>query len=171
METPDFVNLSIPIEFKRIMWSGGYMDLGAFMPNIPGEKKETKMDIVDGVFTKKETQKRVRSINDCTMCFLKYIAVIMQRKIEKTPPMISYMTTILQAAKTSPGFGWRKYDEQFRLKLAHFPHMAWDMIDNHLWLACIINQQPEFEPEDPVPLSSKPNSPFSRTGEDSAPGG
>ena len=65
--------------------------------------------------------------------------------------MVSYRTTILQAADTcSPGFGWRKYDEQFRLKLVSTPHMAWDVIDNHLWLMCIVNQQPEIAELNPV---------------------
>ena len=88
---------------------------------------------------------------------------MMQRKIHKTPPMISYMTTILQAANTcSPGFGWRKYDEQFRLKLASFPGMAWHVIDNHLWLMCIINQQPEIaETKEINPKIEKPKQPFS----------
>jgi hypothetical protein len=84
----------------------------------------------------------------------------MQRKIQKTPPMISYMSTILQAADTcSPGFGWRKYDEQFRLKLASSPNMAWDVIDNHLWLMCIINQQPEITEVKETKVE-KPRRPF-----------
>ena len=29
IETPDFINLSVPKSFKKIMW-GGYVDLGAF---------------------------------------------------------------------------------------------------------------------------------------------
>ena len=27
IETPDFVNLSVPPSFKRLMWGGGYVDL------------------------------------------------------------------------------------------------------------------------------------------------
>ena len=89
---------------------------------------------------------------------------MMQRKIHKTPPMISYMTTILQAAKTcSPGFGWRQYDEQFRLKLAAIPGMRWDAIDNHLWLRCIISQQPETpEVKEPSVKIDIPKQPFSQ---------
>ena len=74
--------------------------------------------------------------------------------------MVSYMSTILQAADTcSPGFGWRKYDEQFRLKLASSPNMAWDVIDNHVWLMCIINQQPEITEVKETKVE-KPRHPF-----------
>ena len=97
------------------------------------------------------------------MCFLKYIAVMMQRKVNKTPPMISYMTTILQAANTSTGFGWRQYDEQFRLKMATFPGMKWDVIDNHLWLRCIVSPQPEIaETKETSVKTEKPRQPFSQ---------
>jgi hypothetical protein len=144
------------------------------MPNVISEENRVKLEIVEGAIYRKETNKKVKSIGDWTKCFLKYIAVMMQRKIHKTPPMISYMTTFLQAADTcSPGFGWRKYDKQFRLKLASSPSMAWDVIDNHLWLMCIINQQPEIAEVKEVKDTKieKPKQPFSNNrGATHAPG-
>ena len=76
------------------------MDLGAFLPNTVSEDNRVKLEIVEWAMYRKETQKKVKSIGDWTMCLLKYIAVMMQKKIHKTPPMVAYMTTILQAANT-----------------------------------------------------------------------
>ena len=133
------------------------------MPNPVNDENKVKLTIEEGAIYRREATKKVKTKDDWTMCFLKYIAVMMQRKINKTPPMISYMTTILQAANASTGFGWRQYDEQFRLKLAAFPGMKWDVIDNHLWLRCIISPQPEIaEAKEPSVKIEKPRQPFSQ---------
>jgi hypothetical protein len=58
------------------------------MPKVQGDENKVKMEIVEGVFIKKETNKKVKTINDWTKVFLKYVAVMMPRKIEKKPPMI-----------------------------------------------------------------------------------
>jgi hypothetical protein len=51
------------------------------MPNVQNDESKVKLEIVDGAFYRKETNKKVKSVSDWTKAFLKYIAVMMQRKI------------------------------------------------------------------------------------------
>ena len=88
-------------------------------------------------------------------CFLKYISLMMVQRIQETPAMISYMHTIIRAAKTNPGLSWLFYDEQFRLKLVTHPDMEWGKIDNHLWVYCITNFQENKPIEIELPVAKK----------------
>ena len=70
LETPDFVLLSVPPSFKRLMWGGGYVDLGAFMPNVVNDENKVKLTIEEGAIYRKEATKKGKTIDDWTMCFL-----------------------------------------------------------------------------------------------------
>jgi len=56
------------------------------------------------------------------------------------------MCNIRIAAKrcSQYNFGWKQFDEQFRLKLAQSPTSSWANIDLELWLLCINQNTSNF---------------------------
>lgn len=50
----------------------------------------------------------------------------------RTQQLIKYMHDIRLGAQQSNG--WATYDEQFRLRMAHYLSQDWGIVDNQQWL-------------------------------------
>jgi hypothetical protein len=62
---------------------------------------------------------------------------MIQRQLKKALEMLVYMENIRYAADNFQGLGWKKYNEQFRLKMTKNLNLIWATLDNYLWLLCV----------------------------------
>ena len=71
IETANYADMSIPKKVKKLMWGGGFMDLSAFLPKMDEEENGEKWELVDGQFTKKHSNRKIRTIMDWIKAFLR----------------------------------------------------------------------------------------------------
>ncbi|KAJ8303755.1 hypothetical protein KUTeg_018678 [Tegillarca granosa] len=62
--------------------------------------------------------------------------IYLRRYPERAVELTQYMSVIRGAAAWSPGFGWRAYDEQFRLRQAT-QYQSWTTLNYPLWLSLL----------------------------------
>ncbi|KAJ8316731.1 hypothetical protein KUTeg_005677 [Tegillarca granosa] len=76
---------------------------------------------------------KIPSIEKWTDAFLLFTNIYLRRYPERAVELTQYMSVIRDAAARSPGFGWRAYDEQFRLRQA-IQYQSWATLNYPLWL-------------------------------------
>lgn len=77
---------------------------------------------------------KIIDIDQWTDAFICYMSVFITAHPSSTAGLLKYMNTVRLGAKRVGGFGWREYDEQFRLKRARDNNIPWHSIDQELWL-------------------------------------
>ena len=75
----------------------------------------------------------VSSIHTWTSAFLIFSAVYLRAHPHRTQELLKYCNIVRTAAARHSGFGWRKYDIQFRMRQHIQPHRSWAVIDGELW--------------------------------------
>jgi hypothetical protein len=60
------------------------------------------------------------------------------RHPDKAPELLKYVSIIREAAQKFPGYGWREYDKQFRMRQAYSPSKSWASIDGELWYLVLL---------------------------------
>ncbi len=76
---------------------------------------------------------KVSNIAAWTDAFLIYSSIYMRKHVSQGPDLLHYMSIIRDAARRHPGFSWRAYDEQFRLRQT-VKFQSWSKINPDLWL-------------------------------------
>jgi hypothetical protein len=117
------------------------MDLMHFIPKGEKEDKEdTNLRLVGdkaGNFSvQQKAEKKLQNIFQWTSAFLCYMKVYLMGGNNKknTFDMLDYVEDIRFAATKWGGYGWRTYDEQFRVLMSSCPSMKWNEINQRLWL-------------------------------------
>ena len=64
-----------------------------------------------------------------TDAFLIDTSICLTIYVSRFQELLKYMQTIRLGAKRNAGFGWKLYDEQFRLRKAQEPVSSWAIID------------------------------------------
>ncbi|XP_048242469.1 uncharacterized protein LOC125374841 [Haliotis rufescens] len=77
---------------------------------------------------------RINTIEEWTDAFLIFVSIYLEKFGGKAQHMLKYMNIVRMAATRMKVYGWRSYDQQFRLRHAHNPHEPWSVINNELWL-------------------------------------
>lgn len=139
MHVPDKLNVIIPDPVKDIIWEGGFVNLHCFLEKKQEEVSTTHISLIDGGFIKKDTIKRVKNIFEWTTAFTRYMSIYLQQSPMKCLEMLKYLDNVRMAAEKFKGYGWREYDEQFRMELAKYPTKNWGELDYTLWLQCVMN--------------------------------
>lgn len=83
----------------------------------------------------KEYKDYIPSIDKWTDAFIIYMAIYLSEFPNAAPDMLKYMATIRECAGR-PGFAWRTYDKQFRLRQAASPS-SWAATNHDLWCRCM----------------------------------
>jgi hypothetical protein len=66
------------------------------------------------------------------------MGIYLQHHPGKSLELLHYMEIIHFASTKLTGFGWRAYDEQFRVLLSRYQNTkCWSVIDQNLWLLCV----------------------------------
>jgi hypothetical protein len=136
ISTPDQLVVVVPLQTKRKIWAGGFINLANCLPKDDDENTE-KLELVKGQLVKKINGRKINTKDEWTTAFIRYMAVYLERNPSKNVALLRYLDNVSLAAEKFGGLGWRAYDEQFRLSVANNPQKAWTPIDNHLWLLCM----------------------------------
>ena len=84
-------------------------------------------------------QPKITNIELWTDAFLIFLCIYCSASAQKMHGLLKYMNTV-RLGETCSGthnFGWKQYDEQFRLKMAEHPNVNWADVDVELWLLYI----------------------------------
>ena len=145
-------NISQSIKSKIV--KGEYIDLGLLLDD---QKVDNPVDmklVVDtnGSFVWKANKPKLQitSIHNWTSAFLIFSSVYLQVHPQRAQDMLKYMYVIRTAASRFGGWGWKTYDQQFRMRQQHHPHRSWALLDAELWSMYVGSQ-----PQRPLGGSSK----------------
>lgn len=90
--------------------------------------------------TRPKTDPDKISVSKWTDAFLIFASICLVEYPQRIHEILKYMSTIREAASRFPGFGWRIYDEQVRLRQA-LKYQPWGTINSDLWLRCFSSSQ------------------------------
>ena len=62
------------------------------------------------------------------------MAIYLMKHPQRSAELLKYAEIVRMAAIQFPGFGWRRYDEQFRLGQESNPSRSWGCLDSELWI-------------------------------------
>ena len=66
------------------------------------------------------------------------MGIYLEHHPRKSLELLHYMEIIRFASTKWTGFGWRAYDEHFRVLLSRYQNTkCWSVIDQNLWLLCV----------------------------------
>ena len=109
---------------KQKIVAGEFIDLALLLTNSSASdlNNSQKISFIQGelVIQPKQTQHKFTTIETWTDSFIIYMSIYCSVHIEKFPEILKYLHVINLRAKMS-SFGWKSYDEQFRLGLSHNP--------------------------------------------------
>ena len=156
----DGMFLHVPVSLRSQIVRGEYVNLALLIKGAPELSeicaKSTLQLSADGrniESAPKSCKDRVSSIEKWTDAFLIYMSILLVDKPELGSELLQYMHNIRDCAKRQGGYGWREYDEQFRLRQASYP-ASWAQINNDLWWRSVqVKEQNEGTAF--TPLSSK----------------
>ena len=137
----DPLGQNLPRNLKDKIIKGEFVDFGLLLDKRVSEVQFTSSDSPvfgfnsEGQFVLKESkpQQRITSINSWTSAFFVYTAVYLSAHPSRTQELLKYGQIIRMAAARVPGYGWRDYDIQFRLRQQSRPHNSWATMDGELW--------------------------------------
>ncbi|XP_067652420.1 uncharacterized protein [Haliotis asinina] len=136
----DDLGVNLPIALKEKIWKGEYANLSLLLKS---DRELEDYACTSAVFVNmggqlelkpKSTGKRVQNIFEWTPAFTVYMSIYILAHPEATQGMLKYMNTIRTAATRHPGYGWRLYDEQVRLRQARCPGSPWGTVNVELWM-------------------------------------
>ena len=78
--------------------------------------------------------RKLDTVDKWTSAFHTFMAIFTARHPSRFAELLKYAETIRLAAAQFPGFGWRSYDEQFRLRQEANPSRSWAVLDMELWV-------------------------------------
>ena len=134
----DELGMHISLANKEKIVKGEFIDLASLLKNTNLNVKPVNQTIslVQGelVLQQKQQHQKINNIEQWTDAFVIYTSVYCQVHTHKFQDLLKYMCNIRIAAKrcSQYNFGWKQYDEQFRLKLAQSPTSSWANIDLEL---------------------------------------
>ncbi len=85
------------------------------------------------IWKSNKPKQMITSISAWTSAFLIFTSVYLSAHPTRTQELLKYMHLVRTAASRYGGFGWRSYDQQFRLRMQEYPQRSWAVIDNELW--------------------------------------
>ena len=136
------LGLHVPSHIKEKIWNGQYVEMATLyrensMSAVRDKGTALTMALEEGkvVFKPAAAQtKKLDSLEKWMSAFHTFIAIFSSRHPNRTSELLKYAETVRVAAQQFPGYGWRNYDEQFRLRQEAFPNRSWAQIDMELWV-------------------------------------
>ena len=134
----------VPSSIKETIWSGAYVDLALLINDaaqglVPhGENKPHLMLALDGdrvvLRPPGPGRKRIDLFDKWQSVFHTFMTIYLSKHVSRFAELLKYCEFVRTAAVQFSGFGWRVYDEQFRLKQEIMPSRSWAEIDMELWV-------------------------------------
>ncbi|XP_021358664.1 uncharacterized protein LOC110453821 [Mizuhopecten yessoensis] len=143
---------------RQIIISGQYIDLGLLLLNGPSEQGEQLLMLnkKGKLITKAKINERIVSVEKWTDAMMVFATIYGSAHPAKHPDLLRYISTVrLGPARSPGGWGWKRYDEQFRLRQALDPDSSWAAVDMELWLLCMTGQTASTRPSAPATSSQQ----------------
>ena len=140
----DSLGLHLPANVKAKLHKGEFVQLGSLIQppprTAPPSMSFALVQDEDKVILGQQPIKlpTINTIEKWTSFFLIYMSVYLEVHTTRAIKMLKYIDTVRSAARQFGGYGWRTYDEQFRLKQALNPTQSWATIDSELWLRFLL---------------------------------
>ncbi len=83
------------------------------------------------------TRKKIESLDVWQSAFHTFMAIFLEKHPLRSAELLKYAEIVRLAANQFPGFGWRLYDERFRLKQELIPTQSWGNLYMELWLTVV----------------------------------
>ena len=135
----DDITAHVPMSLKQKNWKNQYINIALLLKGSP-----ELIDICsggnfrlneNGILESKPVmfKEKVHSIEKWADAFLIYMHTYLQKHFDKASEMLQYMATIRDAASRNIGYGWRVYDEQFRMRQS-LELKSGSQLNSDLWL-------------------------------------
>ena len=128
---------------KEKIWAGTYIDM-ALLCNDTAQAVFARTDSAhltfamegDNLVLKKPnpSRKRLESFSAWQSAFHTFMSIYLDKHTHRYAQLLKYCEIIRMASVQFQGYGWRTYDEQFRLKMEIDPSRSWGEIDMELWV-------------------------------------
>ena len=144
------VEIFVSNSTKEKIWNFDYIDLALLhKSNFHNQNDQIILTVSDGklVLQPKKLKKvyAIDSIDAWTDAFIAYMQVLLIKHKSKASELLSYLSTIREAAKDASKDQWYTYDQQFRLRVSRDHTKKWSEIDTHLWLRFISARPNDFQ--------------------------
>ncbi len=136
---------NIPQTIKTKIINGEFVDFANLLDKSEGDLSQPwKQDELHGValsvnqggqiiWKSNKPKRLITSIHAWTNAFLVFSSVFLEAHPHRTQELLKYCHIVRMAASRYPGFGWRIYDQNFRLRQQSHPHRSWAILDGELW--------------------------------------
>ena len=102
----------IPYKIAEVIWRDQYLDLAELLPVRLGAPEPTLLELFSGSQNKTARAKKgITNIEECVPCFNAYIAIVAQKRPERVPDLLAYLSLIVKAYEETPRLG---YDQHYR---------------------------------------------------------
>ncbi|CAC5407443.1 unnamed protein product [Mytilus coruscus] len=88
------------------------------------------------VFNKKPDS--LSNIETWTSAFMIYMAILLEKWPSKAQEYLKYMQSIRLTSSRGTNNDWAVYDEHYRLKKERYLTSSWGVIDQELWVLCVV---------------------------------
>ena len=134
----------VPTSIKEKIWLGAYVDLALLINDAAsgvvnqGGNNPRLMLALDGdrvvLRPPGPGRKRIDSFDKWQSAFHTFMTIYLSKHMSRYAELLKYCEVVRTASVQFNGFGWRVYDEQFRLKQELMPSRSWAEIDMELWV-------------------------------------
>lgn len=150
---------SVPQNIRQKIFNGEYIDLALLLMNPEpdqwnngGQPVALSVDQEGNIVWKKDVAKsKITSIKAWTDAFLVFTSVFLEAHPTRAQELLKYMTLVRFAASKFGGWGWRSYDQQFRMRQQAHPNRSWAVIEGELWALYVAVPMNRAFPTQPFP--------------------
>ena len=139
------LGFQVSMALKEKIWQGMYIDMSLLLndssASVFAKAGDTtanlSLAIVGGnlVVRKPEgSRKKLDTFEEWQSAFHNFMAIFLVKHPNRCGELLKYCEIIHMAAVQFPGQGWKRYDEQFRLRGEADPMRFWGKLDTELWL-------------------------------------
>ena len=104
------------------------------------ESEAQKFVILPGLEVARARRKPVEDIHTWSMCFVVYMAAVVQKHPEMVGDLLAYMLQILKAHTEYADQAWREYDVRFRQVAAVSGIKNWSQLDAQIYNQCFVGR-------------------------------
>ena len=140
------LGIYVPQAMKEKIWEGAYIDLSSLYTDtastVLARADSNYVTVViegDQLVLRKASaaSKKVDTFEKWQSAFHTYMAIYLTKHPTRAAELLKYMDIIRLATTLYPGLGWKRYDEQFRIKQTSDPTRSWGNLDMELWLTVV----------------------------------
>jgi hypothetical protein len=129
---------SLPRKLADKIWHNEFIERHELLPSRLGEPPPTLMDVLAGPSTPKTPLKQISTIEEWVMCFNTYVALVVNKQLDRIKDLLAYNSIIVNASKQ-----FDEYDTRFRKEATLQPDKSWATIDASTWTLCFTSAKPK----------------------------